>query len=403
MAFKYVSFSLLLLIQLTNGIQVKVGDLGTVTGKISTISPTVAVYKAIPYAQAPINKLRWQPPVPHGPFGQVNGTQFGNRCMELDKSIDGTRVSEDCLFLNVAAPLPVQTKSKGKTKQRSSALLPVMVWIHGGAYVSGSSNLYQGDAMVATSNNTVIVVTLNYRLSIFGFLGGSEVGQRSVDSSHGNFGIQDQRLAMKWVYDHIQSFGGDPSSITTFGESAGGNSVFNHLAQTQSFPYYNKAIIESGVYDEGAFELSTANKQYNLVLDRLKCQAIDCLLSKSSNDLLLAVEELASNGGLGWGPVVDGISLTTTPEKIFLKGRENKNVSVIIGSNRDEMAFWTLKSIPYNCNQTCFENNIKTFSARTNRPINNTLLNEIMKLYSFNVSLTSKFCVFFAYFIRRLN
>ena len=208
---------------------------------------------------------------------------------------------------------------------------------------------------------------------------------------------------MRWVHDHIAAFGGDPSSVTIFGESAGGNSVYNHLAQSASFPWYHQAIIESGCYNEGAFTSIKADQYYQASLKELQCHDLNCMLNKTATELLAGFSALWKTRTAAWGPVVDGINLIATPERLLRDQKGNNQASVMLGSNRDEMAFWTLKSIPYNCNQTCFENNIKTFSARTKRPINNTLLNEIMKLYSFNVSLTSKFCVFFAYFIRRLN
>ena len=183
---------------------VTVKTLGTVTGSISKKSDTVAYYKAIPYAKPPKSDLRWQPPQPFGPFGALNGTQFGNRCMEYPTATAfGSGISEDCLFLNIAAPLPSTTTA-----------LPVLLFIHGGSYVSGSSNEYSGDALVAASSNTVIVVTVNYRLSIFGFLGGQQVANATSDRSTGNFGIQDQRLAMQWVQSYISSFGGNPNDIT---------------------------------------------------------------------------------------------------------------------------------------------------------------------------------------------
>ena len=112
---------------------ITVGNLGTVTGSISSRSSDIAVYHAIPYAQPPVGPLRWQPPSLHGPtFGDLNGTKYGNRCMSNDQSLDGTSVSEDCLLLNVAAPITVTTDSLAPTSK-----LPVMLWIHGGSYVSG--------------------------------------------------------------------------------------------------------------------------------------------------------------------------------------------------------------------------------------------------------------------------
>merc|ERR1712232_946686 len=105
-----------------------------------------------------------------------------------------------------------------------------------------------GQYIVAASNLSVLVVTINYRLNAFGFLGSQDLRMRATDGSTGNYGIQDQRLALNWVKAHIGAFGGMSSKVTIFGESAGGNSVINHLTQVDSFPLYSKAIIESGTY-----------------------------------------------------------------------------------------------------------------------------------------------------------
>jgi para-nitrobenzyl esterase len=165
--------------------------------------------------------------------------------------IQGSHVDagEDCLFLNVYTPARNTIASEQDGSGRSDRALPVMLWIHGGSYVSGASNQYPGEALVAASNGTVVVITINYRLNVFGFLGSKELKTRSPDGTTGNYGIEDQRLAMSWARQHIAAFGGDPEQITIFGESAGGNSVINHLAQSASFPLYQRAIVESGAYE----------------------------------------------------------------------------------------------------------------------------------------------------------
>merc|ERR1719189_1048691 len=131
--------------------------------------------------------------------------------------------------------------------------------------------------MVSASNSSVVVVDFNYRLNVFGFLGSAEVASSTSDGSAGGFGIQDQRLAMKWVKDHIGAFGGDSDSITIFGESAGGNSVINHLARSASFPYYHKAIPQSGPYYEGARPMSSAEAAYQQLLADTGCSDLACL------------------------------------------------------------------------------------------------------------------------------
>lgn len=217
---------------------VNIPGLGSVLGSITLPGndtvPSVARFAGIPYAKPPVGELRWAPPVEHEAYTkQLDGTNLGSKCYQ---PAPGDGQSEDCLFLNgegkwiarsckwtfvshCSLPLvyaPVDALSSGKK-------LPVMFWIHGGAYTSGASNDYDGDGLVAGSAGGVVVVTINYRLNVFGFLGSKELASTTLDKSCGNFGIQDQRLAMKWVSEHIGAFGGDSEDVLIFGESAGGN------------------------------------------------------------------------------------------------------------------------------------------------------------------------------------
>lgn len=164
--------------------------------------------------------------------------------------------SEDCLFLNVYRRTPTSstvstssessihtpTSSLSNTGSSSSAalsssnlgLLPVLLFIHGGCYANGAASfvIYDAGERVALANSSTIVVTINYRLNVFGFLGGDTL--RGDDNSTGNWGLQDQRAAMMWVRDSIQAFGGDPDRVTVFGESAGSGSVSNHIVMPKS-------------------------------------------------------------------------------------------------------------------------------------------------------------------------
>ena len=142
---------------------------------------------------------------------------------------------------------------------------------------TGASNLYCGPCLVNSSKNSVVVVTINYRLNVFGFLGGSEVKDSTRGHGAGNFGIQDQRMAIAWTKAHIAAFGGDGEDITIFGESAGGNSVINHLAQPASFGLYTKAIVESGAYNLGAGTMEEAETNYKKLLASSSCSSLSCL------------------------------------------------------------------------------------------------------------------------------
>ncbi|XP_053689293.1 esterase B1-like isoform X4 [Sabethes cyaneus] len=209
-------------------------------GKIAGLEATLPngktwyKYKGIPYAEPPIGRLRFKPPVPLERFNSYPLDCTMERNVSLSNSYipPDSQASEDCLFLNVFTPTP-------PTKQ-SRVLLPVMVWIHGGAFCSGSGDpsIYNPEYLV---QEEVVVVTLNYRLGPLGFLCLPSVG------IYGNMGLKDQRLALKWVHDNIRNFGGDPHNVTLFGESAGGCSTHFHCLNEESAKYFHKAICQSGV------------------------------------------------------------------------------------------------------------------------------------------------------------
>src|SRR5271166_2211524 len=210
---------------------------GVVLG--STVND-VNEFLGIPYAKPPIGDLRWEPPVAFGKFtAPFEATAFGSECTQ-----PGPFGSEDCLFLNVYTP--AQSKAGQPNPDTSSASLPVMVWIHGGGLTAGGGDLYDPTPLVTEGG--VIVVTINYRLGVLGFL--AETG---LDKEHhllGNYGFMDQQLALKWVQENIAAFGGDPKEVTIFGESAGGQSVYCQLASPLAKGLFRGAIVESGSYVE---------------------------------------------------------------------------------------------------------------------------------------------------------
>lgn len=189
-------------------------------------------FKGIPYAKPPVGELRFKEPVPLIKFTEdvVDCATEGEPSIHKDPYRAKMVGSEDCLYLNVYSPVKATDVQKP---------LPVMVWIHGGAFSmdSGSENLYSPEYLLEKG---VIVVTLNYRLGPLGFLALPKMGIK------GNMGLKDQLLALKWVNENIKSFGGDPRNITLFGESAGSASVHLHLLSTESRPYFQKAILQSG-------------------------------------------------------------------------------------------------------------------------------------------------------------
>jgi para-nitrobenzyl esterase len=203
----------------------------------------VNVFFGIRYGQAPVSTLRWKPPqAPNPGQGSIVAGTPGHTCTQ-GRPTD----SEDCLFLNVYTPSNSNPRSR----------LPVFVWIHGGALVSGAGSDYDPSVMVA--NNDIIVVTINYRLGSLGFLAASVLAATQPDAFQnvgdaGNYGLMDQQFALAWVQRNIAAFGGDPDAVTIGGESAGGLSVSSQLASTNTVrsltgqPLFRRAIIESGAY-----------------------------------------------------------------------------------------------------------------------------------------------------------
>jgi para-nitrobenzyl esterase len=211
---------------------------GTIIG-VSLEDGKLTAFKGIRYAQSPTGELRWKPPVPATDWtGTVNAADFGPSCIQ-PHSVSGSiyadfpgKMSEDCLFLNVWKPV-------------HASKAPVMVWIHGGSLRSGNlaTGLYDGSQL---ARQGVVVVTLNYRLGVFGYFAHPELSAESPHGSSGNYGLLDQIEALHWVRDNIARFGGDPDNVTVFGESAGGLSTIELMTSPLARGLFQRVIIESG-------------------------------------------------------------------------------------------------------------------------------------------------------------
>jgi para-nitrobenzyl esterase len=214
--------------------------IATTQGQVAgtTLATGTRVFRGIPYARPPIGAARWTPPAPAAAWtGTRDATKFGPACFQPKSPAtsiyadDPPAMSEDCLSLNVWTP-------------KAAAKAPVMVWIHGGALVGGysGSTMYDGANIAAKG---VVVVSINYRLGILGFLAHPGLSAESPHGVSGNYGLLDQIAALKWVKANIAAFGGDPANVTIFGESAGGLSVMDLLASPLARGLYGKAIAES--------------------------------------------------------------------------------------------------------------------------------------------------------------
>ena len=278
-------------------------------------------FRGIRYAEPPTGSLRFLPPVSADAWsGVLDATQYPNRCSQPPMAYLGETLgapSEDCLFLNIVTPA---TEGKGR---------PVLFWIHGGAFINGSANDYDGSMLAAQGD--VVVVTINYRLGLLGFLDLSTLGAEFAGSASN--GIRDQILALKWVRDHIADFGGDPENVTIFGESAGGHSVMSLLASREADGLFHKAIAHSpGTTDRPPPDL-IPSLETHLGVDRDKLVAV---LRDASAEQLLAIQGAVPSVGVG----IDGNVVTrSTNEAIIEKGVGG--VPLIAGTNKDEGKFFT--------------------------------------------------------------
>jgi para-nitrobenzyl esterase len=291
---------------------------GTATGAVRGLADgAVDEFLGIPYAAPPVGALRWQPPQPAASWSGVrDATQFAPHCPQLAGPFGQASTSEDCLFLNVFTPGHRQTGSRS----------PVMVWIHGGALVSGESNDYDPTALVADG---VTVVTINYRLGALGFL--AHPALAGANGQSGDYGLMDQQAALRWVQRNIANFGGDPRNVTIFGESAGGLSVLSQVASPQARGLFQKAIAESGSYNLTQASLASAETAGEAFATKAGCasQTAACLRSLPVSTIL------ADQDASGYTPNINSEVLPTSIGTAFATGNFNR-VPIINGTNHDE-------------------------------------------------------------------
>ncbi|MEI9931115.1 MAG: carboxylesterase family protein [Rhizomicrobium sp.] len=291
----------------------------------------IQVFKNIPYVAAPTGDLRWRAPQPVPNWtGARDATEFGPVCPQNQRPsqfIPKLPYAEDCLSLNVWSP-----------NTTSTAKLPVMVWIYGGAFVTGGSAipLYDGTDL---AKRGVVIVSFNYRLGELGFLAHPALAsEHTSDEATGNFGLLDQIAALKWVQKNIAAFGGDPNNVTIFGESAGGMSVNDLMASPMARGLFTKAISESGL---GFNEIPSLEKAQQASADwgtamgvtgsdaaalaKLRALKIDDILKHRAMD----------KTEVGSTPFLDGKVLADQVSLLFAKG-EIAKVPYIAGSNSNE-------------------------------------------------------------------
>ncbi|HMG88148.1 MAG TPA: carboxylesterase family protein [Terracidiphilus sp.] len=307
----------------------------TTTGELSGVARAGrgAEFLGIPYAQAPVGDLRWREPVAAKPWvGTLNATKFGSPCSQPDlggwNRHDAETGKEDCLFLNVIVPeWPV------------SKPLPVMFWIHGGANEGGtaSSALYKDGTLV---NHGVILVTVNYRLGIFGFLAHPELTAESAHHASGNYGLMDQLLALHWVRDNIALFGGDVNNITVFGQSAGAMDTSMLMTSPLAKGLFQKALAESGAaFTAPLLPLAQAEQSGTALAKAFNAPSADgqikYLRTLSASEMLAAQAKLSPANRLRVGPDIDGFVLPQQPVAVFESGQE-EHIPFVYGTTTRE-------------------------------------------------------------------
>ena len=296
---------------------VVVTDKGAVHG---LVAGGMRSFKGIPYAAPPVGALRWQAPRPAAAWkGVRQAIGFGPNCPQPAGFFGTLSDNENCLFLNVYTPA---------SAAKAGSKLPVMFWIHGGALVSGESNDYNPVALVKQG---VVVVTINYRLGLLGFLAHPALAAESSTHSSGDYGLMDQQAALAWVKRNIGSFGGNSANVTVFGESAGGLSVRSLLISPLAKGLFQKAIIESGAYAETLPTEAQAEATGQATATKLGCsdQSAACLRNVPVATLI------ANDTTISQLPNVDGKVLTADYATDFKSGTFNR-VPVLSGSNHDE-------------------------------------------------------------------
>jgi para-nitrobenzyl esterase len=319
----------------TDPVRVEQGLLSGTTGT----HPEVRVYRGIPFAAPPVGDLRWKAPQPPAAWQGIRAaTEFSHECWQTPYPPAAAlyqhklaSLSEDCLYLNI------WTAAKSANDK-----LPVMVWIHGGGFTrgSGSSTAYDGDTL---ARKGVVLVTINYRLGIFGFFAHPALSAESESHASGNYALLDQMAALKWVRKNIAAFGGDPGRVTIFGESAGSWAVNALMASPLAKGLFHRAIGESGALFAPMKTLAVAEKAGEKVATTLIASqttnaapagaptkdVLKMLRAIPAEQVLKANEEEAAR------PIVDGVVLTQDISQTFAQGKQN-DVPLLLGNNADE-------------------------------------------------------------------
>lgn len=301
----------------------------------------VLAFKGIPYAAPPVGLLRWRVPQPAAPWpGERDATAFGSSCFGSPlPGLDWMKAnfSEDCLNLNVWT---------GATEPEERR--PVMVWVHGGGFVFGSSCFPNTDGSRLASAGSV-VVSFNYRLGVFGFLAHPELDAEG--SASGNFGLRDQIAALLWVKHNIAAFGGDPDRVTLFGESAGAHAIGLLMAAPAAAGLFHRAIGQSGAWwdsEHGSIETREEARARGIALaNRLGGGSVAKLRALPPEELSrkTAWNFLLDPGATAFAPNIDGEVVPISPGQTYAEGRQHK-IPLLAGWNAEEHSYFGARALP---------------------------------------------------------
>ena len=305
---------------------------------------SISVWKGIPFAQPPTGERRFRAPQPPEPWtGVREATAFSSMAPQVqeapaglvgaNRAVDLRPMSEDCLSVNIWSP-----GAEGEKR-------PVMVWIHGGAFTLGSASDPWYDGTSFAANHNIVVVTLNYRLGILGFvylkdLAGADAGYT------GNCGLLDQIAALHWVRENIAAFGGDPDQVTVMGESAGAMSIGTLLGMKASHGLFQRAILQSGAGSDLTTRPRATNVAQALLAKLgLETSQLAALADVPLEALLKIQPELGREFGgiLAYSPMIDGETLPQHPSAMIAQGSA-ANVAILAGTNRDEWRLFAMMS-----------------------------------------------------------
>lgn len=308
---------------------------GTLSGTPGR-NPAITVFRGVPFAAPPVGNLRWRAPQPAPAWQGVRAAvDVSPSCVQtiVDAKNPWTYefmahgdTNEDCLYLNVWTPARIALERR-----------PVLVYVHGGANTEGSGSVpvYDGEGLASRG---LVVVTINYRLGVFGFFAHPDLTAESPNHASGNYGLLDQVAAVKWVRENIAAFGGDPDRITIAGQSAGASAVHNLTASPLAKGLFHRAIAQSGsalnTFSPGR-ALADAEASGVRFATAKGAGSLAALRAMDAAQVFAPVQASPPDAPFRWGPVVDGYALPASVGEIFAAGRQN-DVATLTGTNADE-------------------------------------------------------------------